>query len=141
LEEIITTEANNMKEVHDFLKKCGTYYLATEEGDQPRVRPFGTVNIFDNRLYIQTGKKKDVSKQMKKNPKVEICAMTGGEWIRIQALAIEDDRVEAKQSMLEAYPYLKRMYSATDDNTQVLFLKDAHAKISSFTSPAKEISF
>jgi len=130
-----------MKEVYDFLKKSGTYYLATVDGDQPRVRPFGTAHIFENKLYIQTGKKKPVSQQMKKNPKIEICAMNGGEWIRIQALAIEDDRVEAKQSMLDAYPNLKNMYSATDNNTQVLYLKNAVATISSFTGAPKVIKF
>jgi len=130
-----------MQEVYEFLKKCGTYYLATIDGDQPRVRPFGTVNIFENKLYIQTGKKKSVSKQMKKNSKIEICGMNGGQWIRVQALAVEDDRVEAKQSVLDAYPNLKSMYSATDDNTQVLYLKNATATISSFTSAPKIIKF
>ncbi len=130
-----------MQEVYEFLKKCGTYYLATIDGDQPRVRPFGTVHIFENKLYIQTGKKKSVSKQMKKNPKIEICAMNGGQWIRVQAAVVEDDRVAAKQSMLEAYPNLKSMYSATDDNTQVLYLKNAVATIASFTSTPKIIKF
>ncbi|OGO06488.1 MAG: NimC/NimA family protein [Chloroflexi bacterium RBG_13_57_8] len=130
-----------MQEVYEFLKKCGTYYLATIDGDQARVRPFGTVNIFENKLYIQTGKKKSVSKQMKKNPKIEICAMTGGQWIRVQAVAVEDDRVEPKQDMLEKYPNLKSMYSPTDNNTQVLYLKNAVATISSFSSPPKIIKF
>ncbi len=130
-----------MQEVYEFLKKCGTYYLATVEGDQPRVRPFGTVHIFDGKLYIQTGKKKSVSRQMKENPKIEICAMNGGQWIRIQAIAVEDDRVEAKQNMLDAYPNLKSMYSATDDNTQVLYLKDAVATINSFGGEPKVINF
>jgi uncharacterized pyridoxamine 5'-phosphate oxidase family protein len=130
-----------MQEVCDFLKKAGTYYLATVEGDQPRVRPFGTVNIFDNKLYIQTGKKKPVSQQMIKNPKIEICAMQTGQWIRIQALAVEDDRVEAKTAMLEAYPNLKKMYSATDSNTHVLYLKNAVATIASFTGQPKVIKF
>ena len=130
-----------MQEVYEFLKKSGTYFLATVDGDQPRVRPFGTAHIFEDKLYIQTGKVKDVSKQMIKNPKIEICAMNGGEWIRIQALAVEDDRVEAKQSMLDSYPNLKSRYSATDDNTQVLYLKDAIATISSFTSEPKVIKF
>jgi uncharacterized pyridoxamine 5'-phosphate oxidase family protein len=130
-----------MQEVFDFLKKCGTYYIATVDGDQPRVRPFGTANIFENKLYIQTGKSKDVSKQMKKNPKIEICAMTNGQWIRIQALAVEDDRVEAKESMLNNYPNLKTRYSATDSNCQVLYLKNATATIASFTSPPKVIKF
>jgi len=130
-----------VKQVYDFLKKAGTYYLATTEGDQPRVRPFGTVNIFDKKLYIQTGKKKPCAQQMLKNPKIEICAMSGGEWIRIQALAIEDNRVEAKESMLDAYPNLKNMYSATDNNTLVLYLKNATATISSFTGAPKVIKF
>jgi uncharacterized pyridoxamine 5'-phosphate oxidase family protein len=130
-----------MQEVCDFLKKCGTYFLATADGDQPRVRPFGTAHVFDNKLYIQTGKVKEVSKQMKKNPKIEICGMTGGQWIRIQATAVEDDRLEAKTSLLEAYPNLKSRYSATDSNMQVLYLKNAIATIASFTTAPKVIKF
>ncbi|MBQ9857483.1 MAG: pyridoxamine 5'-phosphate oxidase family protein [Oscillospiraceae bacterium] len=130
-----------MQEVFDFLKKAGTYYLATVEGDQPRVRPFGTVNIFEGKLYIQTGKVKPCSKQMAANPKVEICAFAGGEWVRIAATAVNDDRVEAKESMLDSYPNLKANYSATDDNTQVLYLKDAVATFSSFTAPSRVVEF
>jgi uncharacterized pyridoxamine 5'-phosphate oxidase family protein len=130
-----------MQEVYEFLKKCGTYYLATIDGNQPRVRPFGTVHIFENKLYIQTGKVKPVSQQMKKNPQIEICSFNAGQWIRVQATAVEDDRVEAKQSLLDAYPNLKSRYSATDDNCQVLYLKDAVATIASFTNPPKVIKF
>ena len=130
-----------MQEVFDFLKKAGTYYLATVEGDQPRVRPFGTVNIFEGKLYIQPGKVKPCSKQMAANPKVEICAFAGGEWVRIAATAVNDDRVEAKESMLDNYPNLKANYSATDDNTQVLYLKDAVATFSSFTDPSRVVEF
>jgi uncharacterized pyridoxamine 5'-phosphate oxidase family protein len=130
-----------MQEVHDFLKGCGTYYLATVEGDQPRVRPFGTINIFDGKLYIQTGKIKPVSKQMAANPKIEISAFNGTEWIRVQATAVTDDRVEAKQSMLDAYPNLQKMYSATDDNTNVLYLKDAVATFASFGGAPRVINF
>jgi uncharacterized pyridoxamine 5'-phosphate oxidase family protein len=130
-----------VQEVYDFLKKCKTYYLATVEGDQPRVRPFGTVHIFENKLYIQTGKSKDVSKQIKKNPKIEICGMNGGEWIRVLAVAVEDDRVEARQSMLDAYPNLKDRYSATDINCQVLYLKNAVATIASFKNAPHVIKF
>jgi uncharacterized pyridoxamine 5'-phosphate oxidase family protein len=130
-----------MQEVYEFLKKCGTYYLATVEGDQPRVRPFGTVLIYEGKLYIQTGKVKPVSKQMMQNPKIEICAMNGGEWIRVQAEAVEDDRVEPKQIMLDAYPSLKGRYSATDGNCQVFYLKNAVATIASFTSEPKVIKF
>lgn len=130
-----------MEEVYEFLKKCETYYLATMDGDQPRVRPFGTVNIFEGKLYIQTGKSKDVSKQMMKNPKIEICGMYDGQWIRVQAVAVEDDRVEAKQSMLDSYPSLQSMYSATDENTQVLYLKEVVATISSFTTAPRVVRF
>jgi uncharacterized pyridoxamine 5'-phosphate oxidase family protein len=130
-----------LQEVYEFLKKAGTYYLATVDGDQPRVRPFGTYHIYEDKLYIQTGKVKDVSKQMIKNPKVEICAFCEGSWIRIAAKAIEDDRDEARQSMLDAYPNLQNMYSATDGNCQVLYLKDAVATISSFSGEPKVIEF
>ena len=132
-----------MKEVCDFLKECGAYYLATVDGDQPRVRPFGTALIFEDKLYIQTGKVKSVSKQMLANPKIEICAFSGenGKWIRIQALAVEDDRIEPKEAMLEAYPNLKKMYSADDDNTQVLYLKDATATFYTFGGEPEVIKF
>ena len=130
-----------MEEVYEFLKKCGAYYLATVEGDQPRVRPFGTVLIFENKLYIQTGKSKNVSKQMMKNPKIEICAFSGDKWIRVEALAIGDDRIEPKEKMLEAYPQLKAMYSADDANTHVLYLKNATATFSSFGGEPKVVKF
>jgi len=122
-----------VREVHDFLKGCGHYYLATVEGDQPRVRPFGSLAVFEGKLYIQTGKSKDVSKQMGVNPKIEICAYDGkGAWMRVQAVAVDDPRKEAKQFMLDAHPALKNRYSADDGNTQVLYLKDATARIYSF---------
>ncbi|MFA0815696.1 MAG: pyridoxamine 5'-phosphate oxidase family protein [Anaerofustis sp.] len=121
-----------MQEVYDFLKKCGTYYLATVEGDQPRVRPFGTVDLFEGKLYIQTGKIKEVSKQMGKNPKIEISGMSEGKWIRVAATAVNDESLVAKQHMLDAYPSLQNMYKADDGNTQVLYLKDATATIYAF---------
>lgn len=130
-----------MQKVYDFLKKCNTYYLATTDGDQPRVRPFGTIDFFEDKLYIQTGKVKDVSKQILKNPKIEICAFDGQKWLRVQAIAVEDDRVEARQHMLDGYPELQNMYSATDDNTQVFYLKDATATFSSFTEAPEIITF
>lgn len=130
-----------MKEVYDFLKKCGVYYLATVEGDQPRVRPFGTIDLFEDKLYIQTGKVKDVSKQMQANPKVEISAFDGSTWIRIAATVVRDENIKAKEHMLDNYPNLKAMYSAEDDNTEVLYLKDATATFSSFTEAPKVIIF
>ena len=129
-----------MQEVYDFLKKCGTYYLATVEGDQPRVRPFGTVNIFDGKLYIQTGKVKPCFKQASGH-KVEICAFGGGQWVRIAATAVNDDRLEAKVSMLDAYPNLRDRYDPADDNTAVLYLDNAVATFSSFTAPDRVVKF
>lgn len=130
-----------MQEVYDFIKKCGVYYLATVEGDQPRVRPFGTIDIFEGKLYIQTGKSKDVSKQIQANPKVEISGFNGQEWIRVTGKLVRDDRREPKAHMLEAYPNLKAQYSPDDDNTEVLYFEDAVAIISSFVAAPKEIKF
>lgn len=130
-----------MIEVYEFLKDCGVYYLATMDGNQPRVRPFGTVSIFDNHLYIQTGKSKNVSKQIEVNPNVEICAFKDGKWIRVTGKLIRDDRIESKKYMLDKYPDLKSMYSAEDDNTEVLYFESANAVISSFTDEPKVIEF
>ena len=130
-----------MQEVYEFLKACGTYYLATLEGDQPRVRPFGTIDIFEDKLYIQTGKVKDVSKEMQANPKVEICAFDGQKWIRVAGEVVRDDRVEPKKHMLDSYPNLQALYRADDDNTEVLYLKNVTATISSFTEEPKVIKF
>ena len=130
-----------MQDVYEFLKKCGTYYLATVEGDQPRVRPFGTVDLFEDKLYIQTGKVKEVSKQLQANPKAEICAFADGIWVRVAGTLVRDDRVEAKEHMLDAYPMLKNMYSATDDNTEVLYFKDATATFSSFGGAPRTVKF
>ena len=130
-----------MNEIYDFLKEAGTYYLATVEGDQPRVRPFGTIDLFENKLYIQTGKVKSVSTQMKQNPKIEISATVGGSWIRVTAEAVLDARVEAQAHMLEAYPSLAEMYKPGDGNTEVFYLKNGTAQICSFTAPTKTITF
>ncbi len=131
----------NMERVATFLKEAGTYYLATTDGDQPRVRPFGTAHIFEGKLYIQTGKVKDVSKQIHANPKVELCAFKDGDWLRVAGTLVEDDRVEARQSMLDAYPSLQNMYSADDGNTEVFYLKDATATFSSFTKAPETVTF
>lgn len=123
------------------MKEADTYYLATIEGDQPRVRPFGTAHLFEGKLYIQTGKVKDVSTQIHANPKVEICAYKNGEWLRIAGELVEDDRREAKQSMLDAYPSLQKMYSADDGNTEVFYFKNATATFYSFTREKESVNF
>ena len=130
-----------MKRVYEFLKECKTYYLATVEGDRPRVRPFGTVNVFEDKLYIQTGKVKPVSKQIAQNPKVELCAFNGEKWLRLSGELVEDDRYEAKKSMLDAYPELRGMYDENDGNTQTLYFKNATAIFSSFTAAPEIINF
>lgn len=130
-----------MEEVYNFLKKCGVFFIATEDGEKPRVRPFGAINIFEGRLYIQTGKSKSVSKQIQINPNIEISGFAEGKWIRLEAKAVRDDRREAKVSMLEANPELKSMYSADDDNTEVLYLNEAKAAICSFTEAPKFYEF
>ena len=130
-----------MEEVFDFLRKCGTFYIATEEGNQPRVRPFGVVNIFEKKLYIQTGKTKNVSKQIQNNPNVEVCSFIDGIWIRLEGKLVRDDRREAKISMLDANPILKNMYSADDDNTEVLYFENAKATFCSFTEEPKIVEF
>ena len=116
-----------MLDVYKFLKKADTYYLATVEDGQPRVRPFGTVNIFEGKLYIQTGKEKDVFQQLMANPNAEICGCYKGTWLRVSGKLIDDNRVEAKKSMLDAYPNLRGRYNENDDNTRVLYFQDAVA--------------
>ena len=130
-----------MDKVLKFLKDVETYYLATVEGDQPRVRPFGTAHVFEGKLYIQTGKVKDVSKQLHQNPKAEICAFKNGEWLLVSGKLIEDDRNEARQSMLDAYPSLQKMYKADDGNTEVFYFENATAIFSSFTHEPQIIKF
>ena len=136
-----TTAQVNMEQVYHFIKDAGHYFIATVDGDQPRVRPFGTIHIFDGKLYIQTGKKKNVSKQLGRNGKVELCAMKGDQWIRVSGILINDDRREAKVSMLEAYPSLKKMYSPDDGNTQVLYFTEATATIYSFSADPVVLKF
>jgi uncharacterized pyridoxamine 5'-phosphate oxidase family protein len=130
-----------MEEVCQFLKACGLYYLATTEGDQPRVRPFGTAHIFEDKLYIQTGRSKKVAHQMTENPKVEICAFKEGTWVRVSATAVADDRLEAETSLLDAYPSLKGKYAPGDGNNQVFCLKDVTATFESFGKEPRTVRF
>jgi len=131
----------NIDEVCAFLKKAGTYFLATAEGDQPRVRPFGTAEVFEGRLYIQTGRKKDVSRQLSENPKAELCAFCDGKWLRVCGELVEDDRREARKYILDCYPDLRAMYNEDDGNTQVLYFRNAAAVFSSFTEPPRVVKF
>ena len=130
-----------MQSVYEFIKSAGTYYLATMDGDQPRVRPFGTIDVFDGKLYIQTGKRKDVASQLKANPKIEISAMLDGRWIRLSAEAILDENIEAQVHMLDNYPSLKAMYAPGDGNTEVYYLRNATAVICSFTAEPEVYHF
>ncbi len=130
-----------LKKVYDFLHGAGTYYLATVEGDQPRVRPFGTVLLYGDKLYIQTGKVKPVSHQLAANPKAEVCVFKDGVWLRLAGELVEDDDRAVKVAMLDKMPTLKGMYSPDDGNMQMLYFKNAVATFSSFTAPPEEICF
>lgn len=130
-----------IEKVYQFLDEAKTYYLATVEGDQPRCRPFGTALLYDGKLYIQTGKVKAVSKQIAVNPKVEVCAFNGGKWLRVAGELVNDDSRDVKVAMLEKMPMLKKMYSADDDNTQVLYFKNATATFCSFTEAPEVFKF
>lgn len=130
-----------MEEVFEFLKQCGTYYLATDDNGQPRVRPFGTIDLFEGGLYIQTGRSKDVYHQMEKNPRVELCAFDGKRWLRLTATAKTDNRVEAEKHMLDAYPHLLSRYQPGDGNNVVLRLENVTATFSSFTEEPKTMRF
>ena len=130
-----------MERVCSFIKDAQTYYLATVDGDQPRVRPFGTIHIFEDKLYIQTGRAKDVAKQLAANPKAEICAFKDGVWLRVAGELVDDDRIEPKKSMLDAYPSLRAMYDPADSNTEVLYFKNAKATFSSFTVAPETVEF
>ena len=130
-----------MERVLEFLKENPIYMLATMDGDQPRVRPFGTVDIFEDKLYIQTGLSKDVAKQMRKNGKVELCAFDGQQWLRLAATAVWEDSVPAQEHMLQNYPQLRAMYTPGDGNSAVFRLKDATATFASFTAPPRTVTF
>lgn len=130
-----------MEEVYKFLKTCGTYYLATMDGDQPRVRPFGTIDVYNGQLTIQTGRKKDVAQQMLVNPRVEVCAFDGQHWLRVTAKAVEVPEVAAQEHMLNDYPHLRSAYTPGDGNTMIFALTEATATFSSFTEPSRTVSF
>lgn len=136
-----TMNKEGMQKTCDFIKACKYYFIATVEDDQPRVRPFGTINIFEGKLYIQTGHVKNVAKQIAANGKVELCAYNGAEWIRLSGTLVEDTRVEAKKSMLDAYPELRGMYNENDANTAVYFFTNATADFCSFTQPKETVKF
>ena len=127
----------NLAKVLAFLDDAQTYYLATVDGDQPKVRPFGTALVYNDKLYIQTGKVKDVSKQLANNPKAEICAFKDGKWIRITGELLEDDTREVKTLMLEKMPVLRHMYNEDDGNMQMLYFKNAKVVFASFGSASE----
>lgn len=138
-----TMEKTTPEAIMNELKQCGAFFLATVDGDQPRVRPFGALAVFEGRLYLQTGKVKNVYRQLAANGKFELCGMkpNGTEWIRVSGTLINDDRIQAKQHMLDQNPGLKKMYAADDDNTAVLYIDGGIATFSSFTSQPRTVTF
>lgn len=137
------TKQANMEEVQAYLKECGAFFIATVDGDQPRVRPFGVSEIIDGRLYIMTGKVKDVYKQMAANGKVEICALkrNGSEWMRLSGTLVNDETLAVKEEFLNRNQGLKAMYKADDDNMAVLYITNATARFCSFAAPERKVSF
>ena len=137
------TRQENMQEVQAYLKECGVFYIATTDGDQPRVRPFGVSEIINGQLYIMTGKVKDVYKQMAANGKFEICALkpSGAEWLRLSGTLVADETLAVKEEFLERNPSLKAMYKADDDNMAVLYVTKATARFCSFTEAEKKVNF
>ena len=134
---------SNMQEVQSYLKECGAFFIATTDGDQPRVRPFGVSEIINGRLYIITGKVKDVYKQMDKNGKFEICALkkSGSEWMRLSGTLVNDETLSVKEEFLKRNPGLKAMYKADDDNMAVLYITNATARFCSFSTPERKVNF
>lgn len=130
-----------MKETLEFLESAGIYYLATSKDNIPYVRPFGTIMLYNDKLYIQTGKVKNCYKEMISNPNIEICAFKDGKWIRINAKVVATDEIDIKRAMLDKYPDLRGMYSEYDDNTALLYLKDATSTIYSFTEAPVTFKF
>jgi len=137
------TRQANMEEVQAYLKECGTFFIATVDGDQPRVRAFGVSEIIDGRLYIMTGKVKDVYKQMAKNGKFEICALkkSGSEWMRLSGTLVNDETLAVKEEFLNRNEGLKSMYKADDDNMAVLYITNATARFCSFTEQERKVNF
>ena len=137
------TKQANMKEVQAYLKECGAFFIATADDDQPRVRPFGVSEIIDGRLYIMTGKVKDVYKQIDKNGKFEICALkaSGAEWLRLSGTLVNDETLAVKEEFLNRNESLKSMYKADDDNMAVLQVTKATARFCSFTEAERKVSF
>ena len=133
--------ADAQQRVYDYMKGIGVFYIATVDGDQPRVRPFGALHIYEGKMYIITGHKKRVAQQLAANPKVEFCAQKDSEWVRVACTLVEDERVEAKKAYLDAYPHLRGQYNENDDNTAIYYLKDATATFSSFTTADETVKF
>ena len=133
----------NMQEVQAYLKECGAFFIATADGDQPHVRPFGVSEIIDGRLYIMTGKVKDVYKQMAKNGKFEICALkkSGSEWMRLSGTLVNDETLSVKEEFLNRNEGLKSMYKADDENMAVLYISNATARFCSFSAPERKVNF
>lgn len=132
-----------MEEVFEFLKRCGTYYLATLDGEQPRVRPFGSYAVFNGKLYIETAHYKPVAHQIDTHPLVEICAFDDqSKWVRIACRLVADESYEAKHAFLEQMPELRDLgYDEEGDKMAIYYMTDAEATFSSYTDESRIIRF
>lgn len=127
--------------VYDYLLANAPFFIATVDGNQARVRPFGALNIFEGKMYIVTSHAKRVAKQLAKNSNVELCAVNGTEWVRVAGTLVEDERVEAKKSMLDANPNLRSMYNENDENIAVYYFTNATATFSSYAGDGDVVKF
>lgn len=132
-----------MDEILKFMKENKTYFLATvDDKGNPQVRAFGTIAEINGNLYIQTGKSKDVCKQIIAHPALAICSFSPatGEWLRLTADGVIDDSIETNTAMLDQYPDLKKMYAPGDGNCTCIRLDNIKATISSFTAPQRTLA-
>lgn len=114
-----------MSQEAELLKAAGVYFVATTDGDQPKLRPFGVINEFDDKIYLATSNQKAVFAQFIANPKVQLSASLPDKWFRIEAKLVQDRRDVAKQSFLDNNERLKEIYEGDAfKNLEVFYLTD-----------------
>ena len=113
----------------NFLQKCGTFYVATTDGNQPRVRPFGLVIEHENKLWFGTANTKEVYRQLMANPRIEISATSPTmEWVRLSGQAVFESNAEVKRKAFELLPMLANIYQGSEDPVfEVFYLAEAEA--------------
>ncbi|MBQ7536063.1 MAG: pyridoxamine 5'-phosphate oxidase family protein [Stomatobaculum sp.] len=115
-----------MSKINDFLTEAGVFFLATADGDQPKLRPLGAHLEMDGKVIFGVGDFKNVYRQMKANPKVEIAACKkDGHWLRYTGKAVFEDDPKYAEAMLDAMPHLRNIYNDQTGNKMMTFHIDA----------------